>query len=178
MVSLKRNISLITLILIIFSFIACKSNSSSKEIESVDSRSAFNYLKGLEGKWVVLGEKEGTFGWEFDLTCRGKVIIEKLKVGTPAEMTTVYAINNGKLVANHYCQLNNQPSLTHVASITAGDLHFECNGYVGNTKSHDELHMHGVYFQKKGDKMIIWMDMMEHGKIAFETKYELVRIES
>ena len=41
------------------------------------------------------------------------------------------------------------------------------------TQSHDELHMHGVHFRKEDNKVVIWMDMMEKGKISFETKYTL-----
>jgi len=35
--------------------------------------------------------------------------------------------------------------------------------------------MHGVRFQKKDDSMLIWMDMLENGEVAFRTSYELVR---
>jgi len=175
MVSLRRGLTLIMFGSIAFLLISCQSNSNSESNVEIDSSSAFNYLKNLEGSWTVDGGDEGIFGWEFDVTSRGKVIVEKLKVGTPAEMTTVYSIDNGKLMANHYCQLNNQPTLRQVKMDKDGDLHFECNGDVGNTQSHDALHMHGVHFKKEGDKMIVWMDMLENGKVAFETKYELRR---
>lgn len=82
------------------------------------------------------------------MTARDRVIVERLKVGTSTEMSTIYYIDNGRLFANHYCQLNNQPSLTAISSAIDGDLHFECNGQVGNTESHDELHIHGVHFKK------------------------------
>ena len=90
-------------------------------------------------------------------------------------MTTTYYLGDGKLNAAHYCQLKNQPHLTAVSTEAEGDLHFVCNGHVGNTKSHAELHMHGVHFQKKGDALLIWMDMLENGEVAFQTSYELVR---
>ena len=93
-------------------------------------------------------------------------------------MTTTYYLDDGQLNAAHYCQLQNQPHLKAVSSETEGDLHFVCNGHVGNTKSHAELHMHGVHFQKKDDSLLIWMDMLEDGKIAFKTTYELVRATS
>ena len=111
-------------IIVIF-ITACTSKQS--EIPLPDSEAAFNYIKGLEGKWVVQGGKEGVFGWEFVVTSRGGVIVERLKVGTPTEMTTVYHLDNGVLVGNHYCQLQNQPNLTAVTSETEGDLHFLCN---------------------------------------------------
>ena len=92
--------------------------------------------------WTVPGGEEGIFGWEFDLTVRDGFIVERLKVGTPTEMSTIYPFDKGKLFANHYCQLYSQASLTAISSVIDGDRHFECNGQVGNTVSHDELHMH------------------------------------
>lgn len=162
-------------VLIFLLFIGCRTDIKVEKEVIINGQESFDYLKQLEGNWTVDGGDEGIFGWEFDITSRGNVIIEKLKVGTPTEMTTVYSIDNGKLLANHYCQLNNQPNLTEVKSTIDGDIHFECNGKVGNTASHDALHMHGVHFKREGETMIVWMDMMENGKIAFETRYVLTR---
>jgi hypothetical protein len=168
----------LALSIIIICITACISNQSETPSPLPDTDGAINYLKGLEGKWVVQGGEEGVFGWEFDVTSRGGVIIERLKVGTPTEMTTIYNLDNEILVGNHYCQLQNQPNLTAVTSETEGDLHFLCNGKVGNTQSHDELHMHGVHFQKKDTSLLIWMDMFKDGKLDFETRYELFRVDS
>ena len=167
--------------LIVICIAACTSSHPQVTNHLPDTETAFDYLKALEGKWEVHGDKEGVFGWEFDVTSRGRVIIEKLKVGTPAEMMTVYhldLLDNGNLVGRHYCQLQNQPNLTAVTSDVEGDLHFLCDGSVGNTLSHDELHMHGVHYQKNDSSLLIWMDMFENEKIAFETRYELFRIDS
>jgi hypothetical protein len=160
-------------------FSACKEEQYQiQENDNIqDAKVALNYLKGLEGNWQVDGGEEGVFGWEFDVTARGNVIIERLKVGTPTEMTTVYNIDQGILKGSHFCQLQNQPNLIAVESDVEGDLHFLCDGNVGNTKSHDDLHMHGVHFQKENDKLWIWMDMEENGKLAFETRYQLTRID-
>ena len=65
------------------------------------------------------------FGWTFDLTSRGGAVVERLKVGTPTEMTTVYHLENGKLIGDHYCQLGNQPHLTAVRMDGEGDLLLE-----------------------------------------------------
>jgi hypothetical protein len=163
--------------LIVFSIAAC-STPSSMHTPFPDGQASFDYLKGLEGQWVVKGGKEGPFGWEFAVTSRESVVIERLKVGTPTEMTTIYYLDDGKLNAAHYCQLKNQPRLSAVVTEVEGDLHFECNGHVGNTKSHAELHMHGVHFKKKDDSLLIWMDMLKNGKVAFQTSYKLVRANS
>ena len=157
--------------------IAVITGASPKKTLSSEGQAGLDYLKGLRGQWVVQGGDEGQFGWEFDVTSRGNVVVERLKVGTPTEMTTVYYLDGDKLNAAHYCQLQNQPHLTAVNTENEGDLVFICDGNVGSTESHDELHMHGVHFQKKGDSLLIWMDMLEDSKLAFKTSYELVRAE-
>ena len=171
---------LLILSLIIICFVACKKEQEQKQIMDNDNiqnaEAALNYLKELQGNWEVNGGDEGVFGWEFETTSRGNVVVERLKVGTPTEMTTVYNIDKGVLKGSHYCQLQNQPHLTAVNSETDGDLHFLCDGQVGNTQSHDELHMHGVHFKKKENSLLVWMDMVENGKVKFETKYELFRV--
>jgi hypothetical protein len=162
-----------------FLFITGCTNNQTKDINALrDTEKAIDYLKVLEGEWIVEGGKEGIFGWEFDLTSRDGVIIERLKKGTPTEMLTIYNLDEGILRANHFCQLQNQPNLIAVTSEAEGDLHFLCNGQVGNTKSHNELHMHGVHFQKNDSSLIIWMDMYKNGEIDFETRYELFRVNS
>ncbi|MBT3250810.1 MAG: hypothetical protein HN729_12255 [Candidatus Marinimicrobia bacterium] len=176
---IKKLTKLGAILLILFMCIyACSNKHTSIPNALQDTESAFNYLKGLEGKWIVQGGKEGIFGWEFELTSKEGVLIERLKVGTQTEMLTVYNLEDEYLLANHFCQLQNQPNLIAVTSEIEGDLHFQCNGNVGNTKSHDELHMHGVHFQKKDSKLIIWMDMFENGEIAFETRYKLTPVDS
>lgn len=60
-----------------------------------------------------------------------------------------WAVDGGKLHAQHYCQLKNRPHLTAISNTDVGDVHFLCNEKVGGTESHAELHMHGVHFQKK-----------------------------
>lgn len=164
--------------LVLASIIGCSIEKSNFQNRLEDTEAAFNYLKALEGKWIVQDAKEGIFGWEFELTSRNGVIIEHLKKGTPTEMLTIYNLDEEILHPNHFCQLQNQPNLRAVTSESPGDLNFLCDGRVGNTTSHNELHMHGVHFQKNDSSMIIWMDMYKDGTIDFETKYELFRFDS
>lgn len=72
----------------------------------LEGQAAFDYLKQLEGEWGVDGGNEGVFGWKLEVTARGSTVIERLKVGTPTEMTTVYHLDRGTLIVAHYCQLS------------------------------------------------------------------------
>ena len=163
---------------ILLSFAASASAQSPAYEAHPDGQVAFDYLKELEGQWVADGGAEGSFGWEFDVTSKGSVVVERLQVGADTEMTTVYHLDKGTLVGAHYCQLGNQPRLTAVKaeSKAEGDLHFVCDGDVASTESHTALHMHGVHFQKNGDSLTVWMDMYKNDEIAFKTSYELVRV--
>jgi len=60
------------------------------------------------------------------------VVVERLNVGTAAEMATVYHLDEGTLIASHDCQLGNQPRLSAVKSESKadGDLYFVCDGEV------------------------------------------------
>jgi hypothetical protein len=176
---MKLRIQCLLLIILFCCLIACgKKETQNQNIDVISNpKSALNYLKNLKGKWKVNDTIDGDFGWEFDVTSRGNVVIERLKLGTETEMLTIYNIDNGMLYGNHFCQLQNQPRLIAVNSEIDGDLHFLCNENVGNTISHKELHMHGVHFKKNDDKVVIWMDMFKGDSLAFETRYELSRDE-
>jgi len=138
----KVNFGTVGLTLLLLAAWAC--SSALAQEAKLDGQAALEYLKALEGKWVIQGGDEGPFGWEFDVTSRRSVVVERLKVGTPTEMVTVYHLDDGTLMASHFCQLGNQPHLTVVHSEIEGDLHFECDGNLGGAETHAELHMHGV----------------------------------
>lgn len=155
-------------------FVVALTGSVFAQHEKVEHKNAgLEYLKGLEGKWVVQTEKEGTFDWDFYVTSKGGVVIERLKIGTPTEMTTTYFIVDGKLHATHFCQLQNQPHLAEADSEIEGDLHFVCSGNVGNTKSHDELHLHGVHYKKDGENIVVSMEMFKNGEVVGRPVYNL-----
>lgn len=175
---MKLALKFLIICLVMLTFNACE-NIKEKEIDIISNpESALNYLKELQGNWRVKDTIDGLYGWEFDNTARGNIIIERLKQGTATEMLTIYNLDKGVLYGNHYCQLQNQPKLVAVNSDVEGDLHFACMGEVGNTKSHKELHMHGVHFKAIGEKVVIWMDMFKDDSLAFETRYELSRIDA
>ena len=170
------HLTLLTLFLGIF---GCTNKKSEIKNSLTDTEDAISYLKGLEGKWVaVLDSDQSKYGFEYILSARDGVIIERLRTDIPTEMLTVYNLDNGILRANHFCQLQNQPNLIAVASETEGDLHFLCDGQVGNTASHDELHMHGYHLMKTDSSLIVWMDMYKDGVLDFESRYELFRVDS
>ncbi|EAQ99705.1 hypothetical protein [Maribacter sp. HTCC2170] len=175
----KYGILYFAILTILLSFYGCTNKQSEIQNSLTNTEDAMKFLNGLEGKWIaVLDGDQSTYGFEYILSARDKVIIERLRTDIPTEMLTVYNLDNGILRANHFCQLQNQPNLIAVTSEDEGDLNFLCVGEVGNTKTHDELHMHGYHLMKTDSGIKVWMDMYQDGATAFQSKYELFRVDS
>jgi hypothetical protein len=155
---------------------------SNKETETQDSvintEDSMSYLRGLEGEWIATLEGDNSqYGFEYTLSARDNVIIERLRTDIPTEMLTVYNVEHNILKASHFCQLQNQPKLIAVNS-GEGDINLLCTGEVGNTSSHDEFHMHGYHILKTDTGYKVWMDMYKDGEIMMNNRYELFRIDS
>ena len=177
--AIRPAILYLALLIIFIGICGCTNKKSEIKNSLTDTEGAMSYLKGLKGKWIaVLDSDQSKYGFEYILSARDGVIIERLRTDIPTEMLTVYNLDNGILRANHFCQLQNQPNLVAVASETEGDLHFLCDEQVGNTASHNELHMHGYHLMKTDSSLIVWMDMHKDGVLAFESRYELFRVDS
>jgi len=175
----KHAILYLTLLIILIGISGCTNKKSEIQNSLTNTEDAMQYLKGLEGKWIaILDSDQSKYGFEYILSARDELIIERLRTDIPTEMLTVYNLDNGILRANHFCQLQNQPNLIAVTSEAEGDLNFLCVGEVGNTKTHDELHMHGYHLMKTDSGLKVWMDMYQDGAIVFQNKYELFRVDS
>jgi len=174
----KQGIPYLTLLIIFTGICGCTNKKSEIQNSLTNTEDAMKYLNGLEGKWIaVLDSDKSKYGFEYISSARDGVIIERLRTDIPTEMLTVYNLDNGLLRANHFCQLQNQPNLIAVDS-GEGDLNFLCDGKVGNTKTHDEFHMHGYHLMKTDSSIKVWMDMYKDGEIMMNNRYELFRVDS
>jgi hypothetical protein len=138
-----------------------------------ETHKGLNYIKALEGDWIVKTQDGSQYGWNFKITSKGGVVIDHQKIGTPTEMLTIYYLDKGKLRADHFCQLQNQPEL--LESESEHDLSFACSGDVGGADSHDELHLHGLHYKKNGEDLDILMDMFKEGEVVKTITYKLQR---
>ena len=83
--------------------------------QGLDSRAAFERLKGLAGTWDVT-ERDNPATKEiatYALTGRGSVVVEHLQspTGAMGHMMTTYHLDNGRLVLTHFCGAGNQPRM-------------------------------------------------------------------
>lgn len=103
------------------------------------------FLKALQGSWVGQFDQDemGEQVFEFRVTAGGHAVEEREMIGTPMEMLTVYYLEGKDLVGTHFCMLGNRPRVKAATRVENNALTFACDGTPGNSKSHDEEHVHG-----------------------------------
>ncbi|HVS16474.1 MAG TPA: hypothetical protein VMV46_21370 [Thermoanaerobaculia bacterium] len=76
--------------------------------DATGDAAAFEALKALAGEW------RGTYGaggggMRFEVTSGGHTVVQTEFPGEAHEMRTLYWLEDGELVAQHFCMLGNQP---------------------------------------------------------------------
>ena len=104
------------------------------------------------------GEYEmGAVKATYELTSAGNAILERLFVGLPHEMVTVYYDSNGKLTMTHYCSLGNQP---HMDLMNPGEnnMLFVLSKNNHGLSSVNETHMHALKISDMDYKLFVISD--------------------
>tara|TARA_Y100000589_G_scaffold238704_1_gene226103 strand:- start:1684 stop:2295 length:612 start_codon:yes stop_codon:yes gene_type:complete len=125
----------------------------------------YERLKTLSGDWylvrgVRLGvELESNFDEPFmtySVSSAGHSVIEELFAGKPNEMTSVYYLDSGRLMMDHYCSLGNQPRMVAVAG-PQDEIPFKLLS-VSNMDDANELHIssHSVEFDGPDELTVRW----------------------
>lgn len=105
----------------------------------------FERLKSLVGTWegkADMGQGPIDMTVHFRLLAGGSVLEERVFVGTPNEMVTMYYEKNGKLALTHYCVMGNQPGMV-LKSSDAKTLRFDFDTACGINPAR-ESHMHAL----------------------------------
>ncbi|MEE2719513.1 MAG: hypothetical protein VX727_06995 [Planctomycetota bacterium] len=125
----------------------------------------YERFKTLSGDWylvrgVRLGvELESNYDEPFmtySVSSGGHSVVEELFVGKPNEMTSVYYLDTGRLMMDHYCSLGNQPRMIAVAG-PKDKIPFKLLS-VSNMADENELHIssHSVEFDGPDELTVRW----------------------
>lgn len=134
------------------SFAQSTAEPSSPEAASSDTQAAFDKLKTLAGTWVGPLETtptepavEGKFAQlTLQVTSRGNAILHELSVsGLPDHPVTMFYVEDGRLLATHYCDAGNRPRMAGRVSPDGKRVEFD---FVDLTGGNQYGHMHGVVF--------------------------------
>jgi hypothetical protein len=138
----------------------------------------FEKMKELVGVWEGksdMGKGPETIKATYELTSGGNAIVERLFVGKPHEMVTVYHDFGGKLSMTHYCSLGNQP---HMELKNPGEnaMVFVLSEKNPNLVSPNETHMHAlkISFDSKDNITHSWT-LYEKGEKKADTVITLTR---
>jgi hypothetical protein len=97
------------------------------------------------GTWkgmVDLGQGPIEMVAQYRLLAGGSVVEEKVFVGTPNEMTTMFYDKDGKLALTHYCLLGNRPAMV-LKSADSKSIRFDFDKTCGIDVA-KESHMHAL----------------------------------
>ncbi|HMK60913.1 MAG TPA: hypothetical protein VK452_07185 [Dissulfurispiraceae bacterium] len=178
---MKKHCSLIVIALLALVLIPVTGYSGDYQKAAVTHSSGFEKMKALVGVWEGksdMGKGPETIRATYELTSSGNAVIERLFVGHPQEMVTVYYDFGGKLNMTHYCSLGNQP---HMELINQGDnsLTFVLSKKNPNLTSLKETHMHMLNIKiSDKDNIINTWTLYEKGKKKSDVVIPLIRVKS
>jgi hypothetical protein len=138
----------------------------------------FEKMKELLGDWqgtADMGKGLQPFKVTYELTSAGNAVIERLFVGLPHEMASVYYDFGGKLNMTHYCSLGNQP---HMELMNSGEknMSFVLSEKNPNLVSVKEDHMHSLNISFEGkDSITQSWTRYEKGAKKSDTVIKLMR---
>ena len=133
--------------------------------DRVNCETDFSRLKSLAGDWylvrgVRLGVKLEANNDEpfinYAVSSGGHSVVEELFVDKPNEMTSVYYLDSGRLMMDHYCSLGNQPRMVAVSGPT-NEIPFSLLS-VSNMADENDLHIssHSVEFDGPDELTVRW----------------------
>lgn len=156
-------------------------NSGEYQEGAITHSKDFEKMKELVGVWqgtTDMGKGTQAIKATYELTSAGNAILERLFVGLPYEMITVYYDYNGKLTMTHYCSLGNQP---HMDLMNPGEKNmlFVLSEKNPNLASVKETHMHSlnISFDNKDSITQTW-SRYEKGEKKSESVIKLTRTKS
>ncbi len=121
-------------------------------------------MKSLVGKWagkMDMGQGPVDFNVRFRVIAGGSVIGERVNVGTPMEMTTMYYDQKGKLALTHYCAWGNRPSM-RLKSSDKKSIEFDFDAACGiNPKKESHMHALKIVFDSKNQITTNWKAIMQ-----------------
>jgi len=115
-----------------------------------DAQVAFARLKSLAGEWESTTARGGKFHAHYEVISGGSAVLERFEgdeMGPGNVMVTVYYLDGGRLLLQHYCMAHNQPRMQAQSFDNAsGELQFTFLDATG-LSSPEAGHMHNATFR-------------------------------
>ena len=162
-------------------FVAFLASPPSDSTSTPDAQAAFARLQALSGTWqstttTADGSKSRL---QYEVIAGNSAVVERFindKMGAAEAMVTVYYLDGGRLLLQHYCMAKNQPRMKADSFDAArNELHFDFLDATG-LASPQAGHMHSVTFHfTDADHMRQDWQFVENGKSKFTESLEYTR---
>ena len=104
---------------------------------------AFDQIKGLAGNWEGQASDGKTAKISYQVVASGNVVMETLDAADHSSMITMYHVDGGKLVMDHYCAMPNVPHMRGTLSADGKQIDFAFVS-ASNLSGPNDAHMHGL----------------------------------
>ncbi len=143
---------------------------------SIDSAAAFARLKALAGEWqadTAMGKAHLTY----ETIAAGTSVVEREAIGNMPVMITVFHMDGGRLMLEHYCATGNQPRMeARSFNPETGELSFRFLDAT-NLAGPDVAHMHNATFRLvDNDHLTAAWEMYAGGQSKSVENFEYTRI--
>ncbi len=127
---------------------ACVSTQHESAVAPAEAAQAFEMLKSFAGRWhgsSKMGEQSSPVDVSYEVVSGGSAVMERLHVGSPHEMISMYYMDGNRLLMTHYCSQGNQPRM-ELDSFTRSPETMASFSFLDatNWKSPNALVMHNV----------------------------------
>ena len=145
-----------------------------------DASTAFTRLKSLAGEWESKRQNGSKSHLRYEVVSGGSAVVERFEndeLGTANAMVTVYYLDGGKLLLQHYCMAKNQPRMKAESfDNSSGELRFGFLDASGLASPADG-HMHDVTFRfVDADHVATSWQFFEGGKPKFTESEQYTRV--
>jgi len=140
----------------------------------------FDNLKKLEGKWMGMLERtDGTSDMlylEYSITSNDSALLEESNTGG-IEMLTIFNNHDDKILATHYCGLQNKPILDLI-SFSNGVFSFKTNASKSGLKQSKEMYVDtwSISLSEDETEMDYIYTVVGPDGVAFTAKAKLKRM--
>jgi hypothetical protein len=104
---------------------------------------AFDEIKGLAGNWAGQTADGKPVTASYQVVSAGSCVMETLDPPDHGTMITMYRVEGGRLVMDHYCAMNNVPHMRGTRSADGKQIDFAFTG-ASNMSGPKDAHMHAL----------------------------------
>lgn len=144
------------------------------KMQPMPANPGFDAMKSLTGNWEGTTSTGAPVKASYEVVAGGSTVLERLDPPDHGIMITMYHVENGNLVMDHYCAMNNIPHMKATRSADGKVLDFQFVS-ASNLPSQKDTHMHSLKLTfKDADHLQHEWSLHENGK-ATPVVFQLAR---